>query len=185
MFYSATKNTWFHPSFRHDYELSGAWPDDATEYPREVFDDVVSRRPADKIMVPDANGCPVLQDPPQPDRTKASLLSDVAAKRWQVETGGISIGSTPIATDRESRSQLTSVYSDLQNSLIADTPWKAADGSFTLVTRAEIEAAAQAVAAHVRACFAAEQAHAVAIEALHTQAELDSYDIHTDWPSGR
>ncbi|MNT63535.1 hypothetical protein D3C72_2013600 [compost metagenome] len=109
----------------------------------------------------------------------------MAAKRWQVETGGIIVGSAPIATDRESRSQLTSVYSDLQNSLIADTPWKAADGSFTLVTLAEIEPAAQAVAAHVRACFAAEQAHTIAIEALHTQAELDSYDIHTGWPSGR
>lgn len=124
----------------------------------------------------------VFSPPISAARTKASLLTEVAAKRWQMETGGIIISGHPIATDRESQSQLNSAYTSLKNELITDTPWKAADGTFTLVTLTEIEPVAQAVAAHVRACFAAEQAHAEAIDALQTQAELDAYDIATGWP---
>lgn len=66
MFYSPKNNTWFDSSLRPDYEINGNWPDDATEYPKEVFDAVVSNRPADKLMVPDENGNPVLVDPPPP-----------------------------------------------------------------------------------------------------------------------
>ncbi|WP_429052843.1 DUF4376 domain-containing protein [Aeromonas rivipollensis] len=182
MFYSATKNAWFNPVFRHEYELSGSWPDDATEYQLEVFDEVVRKRPPNKIMVPDSNGHPVLQDLTHPIRTNASLLDKVAAKRWEVETGGITISGAPIKTDRESQAKLTSAYTSLKGGLITDTPWKAADGSFTLVTLAELEPVAQAVADHVRACFAAERSHNDAIALLQTQEELDAYDIHTGWP---
>lgn len=180
MFYSKMTGGFYDAVIHGD-----AIPADAVEITAEDHAGLLTRQSTGQQIVTDEHGYPIAIDPPTPVRTYASLLAEVAAKRWAVETSGILIGGTPIATDRESRSQLTSVYSDLQNSLIADTPWKEADGSFTLVTLAEIEPAAQAVAAHVRACFAAEQAHTIAIEALHTQAELDSYDIHTGWPSGR
>lgn len=160
-------------------------PAGAVEISAEQHSALMQAQSNGKQISADENGYPIAIDPPQPVRTKASLLAEVAAKRWQVETGGILVVGHPIATDRESQAQLTSAYNSLKGGLIADTPWKSSDGSFTLVTLAEIEPVAQAVAAHVRACFAAEQAHAVAIEALHTQAELDSYEIHTDWPSGR
>lgn len=128
------------------------------------------------------DGYPMLSEPLTPLRTHASLLSDVAAKRWQVETNGITVTGTQIKTDRESQAQLISAYTSLKGGLIADTQWKAADGSFTLVTLAEIEPVAKAVVAHVRACFAAERSHNDAITLLQTQAELDAYDIHTGWP---
>lgn len=179
MFFAASTYGLYNPAIHNNI------PSDAVEISDEQYSELLVKQSAGQQITADEHGKPIAIIQPTPRRTTTSLCDEVAAKRWQVETGGISIGSTPIATDRESRSQLTSVYSDLQNSLIADTPWKAADGSFTLVTLAEIEPAAQAVAAHVRACFAAEQAHTIAIEALHTQAELDSYDIHTGWPSGR
>lgn len=63
MFYSASKNTWFDPVLRSDYEKIGLWPEDAKEYPPEVFEMTVSNRPINKIMVPGADGAPILTDP--------------------------------------------------------------------------------------------------------------------------
>ena len=46
----------------------------------------------------------------------------------------------------------------------------------------DLEPVALAVGAHVRACFAAEQAHSEAISAMMTQDELDAYSIEEGWP---
>ncbi|MBL0629503.1 DUF4376 domain-containing protein [Aeromonas veronii] len=176
MYYSKSTGGFYHPAI-HGKNI----PDDAVEISMEYYAELTSS----KVIVADASGYPSAIDPPQPVRTKESLLSEVAAKRWIVETGGILSGGTPIATDRESQAQLASVYATLKSGLIIDTPWKAADGSFTHVTLAEIEPFFQAVAQHVRNCFAAELAHKESIVALTTQAELDAYDLSTGWPVGR
>lgn len=157
-------------------------PADAVEISAEKHANLLNAQSSGQLITSDENGYPIAIDPLQPVRTTASLLADVAAKRWQVETGGILVAVHPIATNRESQAQLNSAYTSLKNGLIADTPWKAADGDFTLVTLAELEPVAQAVASHVRACFAAEQAHNEAISALQTQAELDAYDVNAGWP---
>lgn len=158
-------------------------PTDAVEITAEHHAALLVAQSSGKQITADEDGYPVAIDLPQPIRTQTSLLAEVAAKRWQVETGGISIGSTPIATDRESQAQLNSAYTSLKSGLIADTAWKDANGSFTLVTLPDLELITQAVGAHVRACFAAEQEHNELISALETQAELDAYDIHVGWPS--
>lgn len=149
---------------------------------REYHLQLLAHESSGKKLIPDESGYPIAIDKPEPIRTHASLLSEVAAKRWAVETGGITIAGAQIKTDRESQSQLISVYASLNGGLIADTQWKSADGSFTMVTIAELEPVASAVAAHVRACFAAERSHNDAIALLQTQLELDAYDIHAGWP---
>ena len=182
MFYSALKNTWFDPSSRAEYEASGCWPDDAVEYPNAVFEAIVCRPPAGMVMVPDENGHPSLIERPRPAITKESLIAAVADKRWQVETGGLSVGGADIKTDRESRAQLSNTCSSLADGLIPNTPWKTASGEFIEVTLAEIEPVAQAVEVFVRACFAAEKAHCEAIDALVEQSEIDAYDVNAGWP---
>lgn len=157
-------------------------PADVVEITPEQHADFVQAKSRGMQVVADADGNLIAIDPPPPVRTKESLIADVATKRWQVETGGITIAGTPITTDRESQAQLTSAYTSLKGGLIMDTQWKAADGSFMLVTLAEIEPVAQVVASHVRACFAAEQAHDEAISALATQVDLDNYDVNMGWP---
>ena len=157
-------------------------PADVVEITADYYAFLMQPHGEDKQIGADENGYPIVIDKPRPVRTQESLLAEVSAKRWQVETGGIVIGGAPIATDRESQAQLTSAYTSLKGGLIADTPWKAADGIFTLVTLAELEPVAQAVAVHVRSCFDAERLHNEAINLLQTQAELDAYDIHTGWP---
>lgn len=77
MFYSATENKWFAPEFRADYEANGAWPGDAVEHPREIYDATVSNRPVDKVMMPDSHGNPVLVDPSPTLVTAAVLCSQI------------------------------------------------------------------------------------------------------------
>ncbi len=62
MFYSPSKNAFFAPEFRGDYENSGTWPADAVEIDREHYDQVVTNRPADKDVAADADDLPILVD---------------------------------------------------------------------------------------------------------------------------
>lgn len=158
-------------------------PTDAVEITAEHHAALLVAQSSGKRIDSDENGYPIAIDQLLPLRTHTSLLSDVAAKRWQVETDGIIVADVPIKTDRGSQAQLNSAFTSLKSGLIADTPWKAADGSFTLVTLAELEPVAKAVAEHISSCFAAERAHTEAINLLQTQVELDAYDIDTGWPS--
>lgn len=116
-------------------------------------------------------------------RARAEKLVALAALRYQKETAGIGVGAVRVRTDRESQAQLSGAYLSLKEGLIADTPWKAADGWLPL-TLAEIAPVAQAVAAHVRVCFGNERAHAQAIAQLPEEvAAIDGYDISTGWPA--
>lgn len=177
MFYSKLTGGFYDAEMHID-----ATPVDAVEITEERHAELMQAQSEGLQIIADENGHPIAIDPPQPVRTKESLLAEVAAKRWQVETGGVVVAGRHIATDRESQAQLTSVYTSLKGELIANTPWKSSDGSFTLVTLAEIEPVVNAVAEHVRACFAAEHAHSEAISAMMTQDELDAYSIEEGWP---
>ncbi|HDN9015381.1 TPA: DUF4376 domain-containing protein [Aeromonas salmonicida] len=157
-------------------------PANAVEISDSYHSDLLQAQSAGKKITANEDGYPIAIDPPTPMRTTVSLLAEVASKRWQVETGGIVVAGSSIQTDRESQAQLYNSYTSLKSGLVNDTQWKAADDTFVLVTLTELEPIAQAIAAHVRACFAAEEAHSKAIAALQTQAELDAYDIGVGWP---
>ena len=115
---------------------------------------------------------------------KEELKKTVTDRRYSVETSGITLpNGVKIKTDRESQAQLSSAYSSLKNGLITDTQWKGDNGEWVLVTLTEIEPIAQAVAAHVRACFAAEKQHFESIDAITTFEGLDQYNTNTGWPA--
>lgn len=157
-------------------------PTDSVEITADYHENLMQEQARGKQIIGDDNGYPIAIDPPEQVRTVTSLQAEIAAKRWEVETSGITVAATPIKTDRESQSQLSIAYASLKNGLIADTQLKAADGSFTTVTLNSLEPITKAIATHVRACFAAEQSHNDAITLLQTQEELDSYDINDGWP---
>lgn len=122
---------------------------------------------------------------PTPIRTatqaRAEKLAALAAHRYAVETGGIVVGGLSVVTDRESQAMVNGTYSSLKDGLILDTEWKGVNG-WMVVTLAEIQPIAQAVAMHVRACFANERAHTIAINILPDDvARIDNYDITTGW----
>lgn len=177
MFYSRSTGGFYSLSIHGD-----GIPPDAVEISLEDHSLLISANAAGKAIVANKSGYPVAIDPPKQKRTKDILLAMVAEKRWQLETSGILVSGVPIKTDRESQAQITGAYTSLKSGLIDSTPWKAADGSFSLVTIEELGPIAKAVADHVSACFAAEKAHNEAIYELHYQGALDSYDIGAGWP---
>lgn len=117
--------------------------------------------------------------PPPPPPTKGELLAYAAAKRWQVETGGITVAGALIDTGRESQSMITGAYAYSQANPAETISYKAASGWVT-IDAATMAAIAAAVGAHVQAAFAAEAAVAAEIEAetITTTAEIDA----ADWP---
>lgn len=179
MFYSKSTGGFY------SYAIHGDnMPRDSVEISEEDHAALMLAQANGKKISGDSNGQPVAIDAPKPKRTQSSLLNEVADKRWKIETGGIIVSDVPIKTDRESQAQLSSVYISLKSGLIESTPWKAADGSFSMVAMEDIEPIAKAVAVHVSACFTAEKTHIESISELHYQGALDRYDTDAGWPAG-
>jgi hypothetical protein len=116
--------------------------------------------------------------------TQAELIAYAAARRWAAETAGIGvpgIGSVP--TDERTRGVLTGAYAKAQaNPAYEITDWKTpVPGVYATLTAAQIVALADAVEAHVQACFSANKAvdQAILAGTITTKAEIDSYA----WPS--
>lgn len=116
----------------------------------------------------------------------------VTAKRWQVETGGITLpAGVHVATGIDDQNRITSVIANARLAALDTVSFKASSGWVTL-TIAELEGIAAAIALHVQQCFSAERAHHEAIDALAAlhaedaqalQQALDAYDVVHGWPS--
>ena len=106
--------------------------------------------------------------------TKAALIAYAAAKRWEIETGGIVQAAARIDTSRESQSLIANAHAYVQASGAASVAYKAASGWVTL-DAATITAVALAVGAHVQACFALENQIDTQIAAgtITTTAQID------------
>lgn len=111
--------------------------------------------------------------------TKEELIERLASYRWEVETGGVSIGGTLIETTREAQAQISSTYSALKDGLVSSVKWKAVSGWVTLNLQS-FTPIAQAVAVHVQKCFEAEQAVYTLIENL-SDSEVNTFDVETSF----
>lgn len=112
-----------------------------------------------------------------PEPTADLLAAYAAQRRFEVETGGITVGGQAVATDRASQAMVTGAYVEAQGNAAFTTQWKQPDGSFVLLTATQIIAIGQAVRGHVAGCFAAE-AEVVAAITAHTAttwADVDGF----------
>jgi hypothetical protein len=113
--------------------------------------------------------------PPVVTLTADDLQAYAAAKRFEIETGGIAVETVAIATDRESQAMLVGAYNYLSLNQEATIQWKGETGFVTLGL-AQIQAIASAVGAHVQACFAKEAEIVAEIVAgtITTTAAIDT-----------
>ncbi|WP_323780185.1 DUF4376 domain-containing protein [Thalassovita sp.] len=118
------------------------------------------------------------KNPPAPSEAqlrqlKFSALSDL---RWQRETGGLDLtGGARIVTTRESQAQIAATVQSISAGMISEPiDWKLASG-WQQLTTAQILAIAGAVAAHVKACFAAERAVSEQMDLV--TGDLSGFDI--------
>ena len=116
-----------------------------------------------------------------PPPSREQLLAHAAAKRWRVETGGITVAGVAVATDDRAKMMIIGARS----AAIADadwtTDWIGADGAIHRLDAAAMIAISDAVQAHVGAAFSAYAAILAAIEAgtITSLAEIDA----AAWPA--
>ncbi|WP_152550714.1 DUF4376 domain-containing protein, partial [Synergistes jonesii] len=100
-----------------------------------------------------ADGAVVENDvSPTLDELKAKKRAEMAAARYAAEISGITLSGAVIRTDRESQALITGAALAASHDENYSVTWKAKNGFVTL-TAAQIIAVAQAVRAHVEACF--------------------------------
>lgn len=110
---------------------------------------------------------------------RASKRAALAAHRFTVETGGVTLGAEVVLTDRESQALLTGAFVSITAGLIPDVDWRLKDGWMT-VGALEIAAVAQAVAAHVRKTFAVERVVWAQLEQVADEG-LPGFDVLAAW----
>lgn len=110
---------------------------------------------------------------------RSSKRAALAAHRYVVETGGVTLGAEEVLTDRESQALLTGAFVSITSGLIPDVEWKLKAGWMT-VEAADIAVVAAAVAAHVRKTFAVERVVWEQIEALANE-DLPGFDVLAAW----
>lgn len=105
---------------------------------------------------------------------KAAKYAEIAAARFEAETGGCTVDGVMIATDRGSQALLTAAVVSARLDVEFKTRWKCADGRFVTLDAMQLRAIGDAVIAHVEACFAREGDLCEQIDAAQTPEELDA-----------
>jgi len=179
MFYSANTKG-FYDSAIHGNNI----PADAVEITVEEHAALIDGQSKGRPIKTDLSGRPFNAEPPPRTavQARAEKLAALAARRYAVETGGITVGGINVATDRESQAMLTGAWVRMQKAPDLWVDWKGDDG-WSRIDKATVDVLAAAVGDHVQACFTAERVHAEAVIALPDDvAIIDGYDFSQGWP---
>ncbi|EEE42850.1 DUF4376 domain-containing protein [Roseibium alexandrii] len=114
-----------------------------------------------------------------PEKTRQLQKEALAAKRWEVETGGLILNGVLIDTSRESQAMINGAYAQAQRK--KDAPgyminFKGRDGWVSLTADQMINIG-EAVGDFVQACFDHERSLSDLIDQSDT-----SVDINAGWP---
>ncbi|MBO9766524.1 MULTISPECIES: DUF4376 domain-containing protein [Xanthomonas] len=130
-----------------------------------------------------SGGVPEPFAPPEsPESLRAELRAAATQRRWECETGGITIGGVQVGSTTEDQNRISTVLAAADLGTVDRVDFKANSGWVTL-TLAEIRGIAAAISAHVQACFTAERAHHEAIDAIDSLEALQAYDVDLGWPA--
>jgi hypothetical protein len=108
------------------------------------------------------------------ESAKTAKLEELAAWRFAKETSGVTVSGARIKTDRESQAIVTSALISLSQGLATSVDWKAEGGVWVTLGLNEITAIAQAVVAHVQACFTLEKQFSLDIAAAATVQDAEA-----------
>lgn len=116
------------------------------------------------------------------DQIKQALKEKLAAKRWQVETGGIEVDGNKVNTDLDSQNRVNVLLNGMEITNTDYTMFKFPDGWMELSLE-QVRNIAAAITAHVEACFAKEKVLSDLIDATETVTDLIALDLNSDWPA--
>lgn len=114
---------------------------------------------------------------------KAGRKAEVTAKRYDVETGGVTVSGMTVETSRESQSLINGAYGlamRYENEPGFTIDFKSTTGWVSL-TAAQMIAISDAVGTHIQDAFKRERALHEAIDAASDHAAVTAIDITTGW----
>lgn len=122
------------------------------------------------------------------DQAKAQALSEVAATRYFVETGGVIVSGKFYSTDRDSQAAIARASGTVSWKCNATVTRNIDDVDTVCVSAPEfassdMDAVGTAVAAHVAAAYAREAALMTAINAADSVSALREIDLTAGWAS--
>lgn len=163
--------------------LAGIFP---VSYPYPSFDERLYTFEPSGEPHPDEDGTGYVQDfavvQLPLETAKANIKAVITQKRWQVETGGVTLSDgTRILTSIDDQNRIATALQGTSSAGIAEVDFKGADGWIKL-SREMLENVAGIVAAHVQACFSRERKLHEFVDAAENVAELETVDISSDWP---
>jgi hypothetical protein len=109
--------------------------------------------------------------------TRKDVLKDYAyKKRKQIETGGITVGGGPVATDRDSQNMISNAVAYLNAAPTVESIDFSGPVGFVNISRADMLALGIAIGAHVQQCFSTEKTLVDGINAgtITTTAQIDA-----------
>lgn len=131
----------------------------------------------------------VLSSIPLADR-KAAMKAAITAKRWAVETSGITVSGANISTDAQTQAKLSGALQLVQSDDTVLIDWKASDGSWVQLNAASVTSIAVAVGSHVQACFTREKELHISVDNAIDSDALNLIDIEAgsvdgvgSWPN--
>jgi len=113
------------------------------------------------------------------DDLKERKKTEIASARYEAETAGTTVNGIAIDTGRDSQALITGAALAAMLDEAYSLNWKTENG-FIHLTTPEIIAVAQAVRAHVQACFDREAKLCALVDAAETPEDLD--EIIISWP---
>lgn len=119
---------------------------------------------------------------PLEDR-KAERLTELAQRRWEIETGGVTVGELTVPSDRDTQDridQIVKAYDD--GDLSGPVKFKLAPGVHIDIDETTLRAIKAVGAQHIQECFAREADLAAAILAAEDLPALEAIDIAGFWP---
>lgn len=126
-------------------------PADAVEIPYEHWQELLNGQANGKVIDFDSRDTPQLIDPPI-DTSPQRYARDIAIRRYQAETAGITVNGVALLSDRDSQSLLTSAALAAMIDPAYHCQWKTPAGFVDLDAQQLIHLAS-AMRAHVQACF--------------------------------
>lgn len=153
-------------------------PSDAVPISEELYRSVIANPVPGKIRSRDAEGLPILIDPPVHVPTADDHRANVAAERYRREIAGITLDGKQIETGRDSQALITGAALASVLDPEYSCQWKTPAG-FVQLNSEQIIGVASAVRAHVQACFDREAELLAEIDAGTYSEEM----LSVGWPA--